>query len=299
MSVVTNMRIAAVGCVHGQISRVYAAIIEAKQDPDCVVVCGDFQACRNAQDLESMSAPAKYRQLGDFHEYYNGTKKAPFLTIVVGGNHEASAYMSSLSMGGWLASNIWYIGDAGVVEVGGLRIGGISGIYWEQDLHKPRFEAELFARDPIRACESDAKYSVYHTRQETVNLMHSIGEGLDIVVTHDWPRGIEHYGDIKVLLTQKPFLEKDIYAGKLGNPATTKLLDSLKPQWWLSAHLHVFYTAEYKNTRFVALDKALPRRKFLSFIDVEPKGVQIKPHLTTELPCITLKLRNSYHEEME
>jgi lariat debranching enzyme len=31
--------------------------------------------------------------------------------------------------GGWVAPNIYYLGNAGVVNFGGLRIGGISGIY--------------------------------------------------------------------------------------------------------------------------------------------------------------------------
>lgn len=35
--------------------------------------------------------------------------------------------------GGWLAPNIYYLGSAGCVEVGGLRIGGISGIYKNYD----------------------------------------------------------------------------------------------------------------------------------------------------------------------
>lgn len=42
--------------------------------------------------------------------YYTGEKKAPLLTIVIGGNHEASNHMQELPYGGWLASNIYYLG---------------------------------------------------------------------------------------------------------------------------------------------------------------------------------------------
>lgn len=42
--------------------------------------------------------------------YYSGEKKAPVLTLVIGGNHEASNHMQELPYGGWLAPNIYYFG---------------------------------------------------------------------------------------------------------------------------------------------------------------------------------------------
>ena len=38
-----------------------------------------------------------------------------------------------MQYGGWVAENIYYLGHAGVVEFGGLRIAGISGIYKPYD----------------------------------------------------------------------------------------------------------------------------------------------------------------------
>jgi hypothetical protein len=51
------------------------------------------------------------------------------LTVFIGGNHEASNYLWELYHGGWVAPNIYYLGAAGVVNVGGLRVAGLSGIY--------------------------------------------------------------------------------------------------------------------------------------------------------------------------
>jgi lariat debranching enzyme len=54
------------------------------------------QALRNPYDFESLAVPEKFRALGSFHSYYSGQKTAPILTIVIGGNHEASNYMWEL-----------------------------------------------------------------------------------------------------------------------------------------------------------------------------------------------------------
>lgn len=56
--------------------------------------------------------------------YYSGERRAPILTLFIGGNHEASNYLQELPYGGWVAPNIYYMGRAGVIKFGNLRIGG-------------------------------------------------------------------------------------------------------------------------------------------------------------------------------
>jgi lariat debranching enzyme len=84
---------------------------------------------RNQADLATMACPAKYRSMQGFYRYYSGEKVAPVLTIFIGGNHEAANHLWELYYGGWAAPNIYFLGYAGVVSVGGVRIGGLSGIY--------------------------------------------------------------------------------------------------------------------------------------------------------------------------
>lgn len=55
------------------------------------------------------------------------------LTIIIGGNHEASNYLWELYHGGWLAPNIYFLGHAGCVRVNGIRIAGASGIFKSND----------------------------------------------------------------------------------------------------------------------------------------------------------------------
>lgn len=99
--------------------------------------------------------------MGDFELYYNGTLKAPVLTIFVGGNHEASELLRDLYYGGWVAPNIYYLGASGVVNVGcegvgTLRVAGISGIEKHYHFSKGYFERYPYSGDDHR--------SMYHIR---------------------------------------------------------------------------------------------------------------------------------------
>jgi len=63
----------------GPHEQIYATIQVAKtqagiEAPDVLICCGDFQSFRNHADLQTFAAPAKYRQLGSFWQYYSGEK---------------------------------------------------------------------------------------------------------------------------------------------------------------------------------------------------------------------------------
>ena len=80
-----------------------------------------------------MKVPEKYKVMGDFHEYFKGIREAPFLTIFIGGNHEASNYLKELPFGGWVCKNIYFLGLSGVINIKKgnklYKLAGISGIY--------------------------------------------------------------------------------------------------------------------------------------------------------------------------
>ena len=139
----TTLNIAVEGCCHGELDPIYDRLIahekQTGQKVDLLICCGDFQSFRNPNDFHSCSMPPKYRRLGSFPRYYSGEKTAPILTVFIGGNHEASQPLRELYYGGWAAPNIYYLGAAGVVRFGGLRIGGISGIYKSHDYPKGHY----------------------------------------------------------------------------------------------------------------------------------------------------------------
>ncbi|TFL04826.1 lariat debranching enzyme, C-terminal domain-containing protein [Pterulicium gracile] len=232
------MKIAVEGCCHGRLDDIYATLKQLEQKNnytvDLLLVCGDFQAVRNHRDLHTMACPEKYRALGTFHKYYTGETKAPLLTIVIGGNHEASNYMWELHHGGWVAPNIYYLGTAGCVQVNGLRIAGSSGIFKDHDFRRGFFERMPLANSDIR--------SIYHTREHSIRKL-SLLSSPHIFLSHDWPQHIEQHGDYQALMRMKPYFRKDAETGNLGSPPLKGLLYTLQPDRWFAAHMHVRFPA--------------------------------------------------------
>ncbi|XP_061391557.1 lariat debranching enzyme [Musca vetustissima] len=287
------MKIAVEGCAHGELEKIYETIAEIeKRDGikiDLLLCCGDFQATRNMEDLQTMAVPPKFQHMSTFYKYYSGELRAPMLTIFIGGNHEASNYLQELPYGGWVAPNIYYLGYAGVVRVNGIRIGGLSGIYKGNDFLRGRFEFSPYT--------DNTKRSVYHVRQLEVYRLKQLSGKIDIFMSHDWPKGIYNYGNKEQLARFKPFLREEMDRDQLGSRPCQDLLNLLRPSYWFSAHLHCKFAAlvqhhepaekeqteqhlsypqndrqKSKITKFLALDKCLPKRRFLQILDIDSEN---------------------------
>ena len=167
-------------------------------------------------------------------------------------------------LGGWVAPNIYYLGYSGIVRYNGIVIGGLSGIYKQHDFRLGHYETVPFNASDMR--------SVYHIREfEVFKLLQYTGE-IDIMLSHDWPRGIANYGNKSLLCSKKKFLKEEIDNESLGSPPAEKLLFALQPKYWFSAHLHVKFPAvvtheQGNTTKFLALDKCLPHRDYMQVLD--------------------------------
>jgi len=263
------MLIAVEGCAHGELDQIYDSVgkLERQRNVkvDLLICCGDFQSVRNESDLQCMACPPKFRHMCSFYKYYSGEAIAPILTVFIGGNHEASNYLQELAYGGWVAPNIYYLGYAGVVKVGGIRIAGISGIYKGHDYFKGHHEIAPYNNSTMR--------SVYHVRNLEVFRLKQLKENIDVFISHDWPRGVYNYGDTTELLRWKPFFRDEIANNSLGSQASEMLLQEVKPKYWFSAHLHCRFAVTLRHnenaaTEFLALDKCLPRRQYLELIEI-------------------------------
>ncbi|XP_054286453.1 lariat debranching enzyme [Macrosteles quadrilineatus] len=283
------MKIAIEGCAHGELEKIYNAIQYMEKEGgfkvDLLICCGDFQSTRNSQDLSCMAVSQKYRNICSFYKYYSGGKEAPILTLFIGGNHEASNHLQELPYGGWVAPNIYYLGYAGVVNFGGVRIAGLSGIYKSRDYMKGHYEKPPYSEE--------TKRSVYHIRNLEVFRLKQLTQPVDIMLSHDWPRGVTDYGDVDTLLQRKPFFQQDIEQNALGSKPAEELLHELKPTYWFAAHLHCKFAAivphgpRKGDTRFLALDKCLPKRKFLQIMELDHDDSQTL-ELSYDLEWLTI-----------
>ena len=192
--------------------------------------------------------PAKYREMADFYEYYSGARIAPVLTVFVGGNHEASNHLYELYYGGWVAPNIYYMGAANVLQIGNLRIAGMSGIWKGYDYRRPHFERLPYNNDEM--------YGIYHVRELDVRKLLAIRSQVDIGISHDWPQTVEWSGNYEWLFKKKDRFQWDAENSRLGSVAAKYVLDRLRPNHWFSAHLHIRYEATYDHN--------------------DPKGIQTK-----------------------
>ncbi|XP_044724497.1 lariat debranching enzyme [Hirsutella rhossiliensis] len=235
-----GVRVAVEGCGHGTLNAIYASVNESCKargwdGVDLVIIGGDFQSVRNAADLAVMSVPVKFRQLGDFPDFYSGARTAPYLTVFIAGNHEASSHLWELYYGGWVAPNIYYLGAANVVRFGPLRIAALSGIWKGFDYRKPHHERLPFSSDDVK--------SFYHVRELDVRKLLLLQTQVDVGLSHDWPRAIEKHGDSEWLFRKKRDFRAESVDGTLGNAAAEYVMDRLRPPYWFSAHLHVKFAA--------------------------------------------------------
>ncbi|KAH8402828.1 hypothetical protein KR222_001900 [Zaprionus bogoriensis] len=317
------MKIAIEGCAHGELEHIYETIENIEKERNIkinlLLCCGDFQSTRNVMDLQTMAVPRKYMDMCTFYKYYSGERVAPILTIFIGGNHEASNYLQELPYGGWVAPNIYYLGYAGVVNVNGVRIAGISGIYKGHDFLRGHHEFPPYSEKTCR--------SVYHVRQLEVFRLKQLSGKVDIFMSHDWPRGIHEYGNKTQLLRFKPHFAADIESGQLGSRPLEELLKAVQPTYWFAAHLHCKFAALVPHnrssrkspnadsssssedsetedelnssaklapvpvTKFLALDKCLPKRRFLQVLDIPAKvndGAKIRMEYDEEWLSILL-----------
>ena len=62
--------IAVEGCCHGELDKIYGAILRRKETVDILFICGDFQCFADETDLAAVAMPQKYRWVKNIYIYY-------------------------------------------------------------------------------------------------------------------------------------------------------------------------------------------------------------------------------------
>ena len=52
--------------------------------------------------------------------------------------------------------------------------------------------------------------SAYYVREYDVKKLLQVQQPMDVFLSHDWPRGVERYGDLSELLRVKPFFRAEV-----------------------------------------------------------------------------------------
>ena len=261
-----KINIIVTGCIHGCLDKMYSDIQDysssKKLKIDLVLCTGDFESIRSENDLNFLACPEKYREMGDFHKYYTNKVKAPYLTIFIGGNHEASNYLEQNYYGGWVTSNIYYLGRSGVINVKGIRIAGVSGIFNQYDYFRGNFEKN---DDDIK-CD---KKTIFHLREFEIAKMSHIKNKIDIFMTHDWPTNLIKEEDKEKIYKQYPHNKQGIIDGTNGSFPGEFILRYLKPNFFICGHMHYYYSNIINDTEIFAFDKCVDKRKYFGFIQVK------------------------------
>lgn len=185
-----------------------------------VLQVGDFEPHRDETDVATMDAPSKYRKVGDFPDFYTRRAVFPWPVWFIGGNHEPYGFLDRSPQGATIAPNCHYLGRVGAVELAGLKVVGVSGIYRQEQFTIKR-------PDVSQLGHTSNKEYIGFTEEEIDRALEL--KSADILLLHEWPSGIVH-----------PSHAGDFY-GEVGNEYARMLVEYLAPRLVLCGHLHKRY----------------------------------------------------------
>jgi len=244
---------ALLGDVHGYMHPMVALLERVQRKMkislDFALQVGDFEPHRHEEDLRSMSAPSKYKQLGDYADFYNGRARFPCPIYFIGGNHEPYGWLEQHPEGFTLSPQCHYLGRTSSMHMQDidLRVGGLTGI----------FEDEVFAhlRPSVELIDHISNKEFITFREHDVDAMLALPKP-DVLLVHDWPEGLSAGVSRQ---------------GSMGNAYTRLLVDLLEPKLVACGHMHHAYEEiiehpSGRQTRVVCLGHITQRSDAIAIV---------------------------------
>ncbi len=300
------MRFAVVGDVHGRfelLARVLAVLknccgVElAFQVGDLAFLSSDDPKYLKILKMSGPQDPPLVYEVFDDEtqaiRFAHGEIELPVPVYFVGGNHEDWPYLAlveekmreqRLDPPYEIAPNLFFLGRAGVVEVAGMRIVALSGIY-------DRIKWELCVTTPRK---------LYYHNQEDEEALLSDASGADLLLAHEWP----------VKLGSGATWEEAAYRA-VGSPTVGRLIRHFRPALSFHGHMHQYGQGtrgetNERPTKWIGLDMLMADcfQKVFSVALCEFKGpgrlrllgvFEVKEILREE-SCVRENLQESHEE---
>jgi len=253
------VKILVTGDVRGRFRRVFtqASKFQDKAGPFAALLCvGDFFA--------------KDGSIEELQPYLDGEKKIPMPTYLVAGEEtgEATRLLSADEHGAnapkpldplKLAANLTYLGRQGLINIGGLSVGYLSGRFHPQHFPDPPDKTEIYRPYKSWYCDDHLDDLLDNTGggPDPLPASSPLRFGVDVLLTSEWPA----FADIAK--QPPPALPEALKSDParvetLGSPAVGALVSGIATRYHFAGTEDVYYAMPpFRNkchaTRFYAL----------------------------------------------
>jgi len=272
-------KIAFVGDIHGQLVKMYAALMDWMERTgikiDAVVQLGDLGVFGDTE----------------WGMMWRDKTPAPIPTWALMGNHEDIKWINRWSNDPYRIPGMHLLPDGEITEVLGLKIGSIWGNYspvsWQHPERVILHRALAWEDQPRSYSERIAM----HINRLAVERLLALPGPMDVLVTHDSsPRTLpaEFKVDMASEIKEAMGLEKWERAG--GCPGFDQIIDQFQPRRYFFGHLHRSATIDLGPTKACLVDALGYSPHWSVIIDVnEAKkeeaqgGTEHGQHVPTEI----------------
>ncbi|CAG2205549.1 CWF19-like protein 1 [Mytilus edulis] len=223
-----------------------------------------------------------------WESYVKGEKKVPIATLILGPNKfEHTDYYKDNKDGGDLCDNVTYLGIYNVI--GRNTDTGKKGTY---NGSSGLTIAYLSGTESSEGKSGEINFS----QQDVTSLLLPVAtdtkfQGVDILITSQWPKGVDRYG-IPV---------GELATTNVGSSLVSQLAINLRPRYHFCGMENVFYERQpYRNhkvlaekerhvTRFIGLAKLsnTQKKKYLYAFSITPLSSIDQSELTKQTPDVT------------